>query len=134
MQTLKHMFRTGGDLMKHEIREKGFDFSIRIAELVQYLRADQRGFPLCEQLLVCAVETGLVCRASAEGKHWEKKAKQAAVFVMEADYIIEMAQVAGYLTQEQCVHIRADCKNLLKLLADGEIREEQFADRIRTSR
>ena len=109
--------------MNDRIREKGFDFSIRIAELVQFLRSDQRGFPLCERLLDCAVETGLACRAWLEGRQQGKKAKQAAALVMEADYIIEMAQVAGYLTQEQCVYIRADCNNLIRLLAEGEIRE-----------
>ncbi len=117
--------------MKQEIREKGFDFSIRIAELVQFLRTDQRGFPLCERLLGCGVETGLACRASAEGRQQGKKAKQAAALVMEADYIIEIAQVAGYLTQEQCVYIRADCKNLIRLLAEGETGEEPSADKLR---
>lgn len=117
--------------MKDEIREKSFDFSIRIAELVQFFRTDQRGFPLCERLLGCGVETGLACRVSAGGKQQGKKAKQAAALVMEADYIIEMAQVAGYLTQEQCVYIRADCKNLIRLLAEGETGEEPSADKLR---
>jgi hypothetical protein len=116
--------------MKQELREKGFDFSIRIAELVQFLRTDQRGFPLCERLLDCGVQTGLACRASAEGGQQGKKAKQAAALVMEADYIIEMAQVAGYLTQEQCIYIRADCNNLIKLFADGGSSEEPVADKL----
>ena len=113
--------------MKNEIRKKAFDFSIRIAELVSFLREDRRGFPLCERLLVCGVETGLACRAPADSKYCAKRAKQAAAFVMEADFIIEMAQVAGYLTQEQCIYIRADCSNLLKLLAAGETPEESYA-------
>lgn len=116
--------------MKHELREKGLDFSIRIAELVSFLQEDRKGFPLCERLLVCGVETGLVCRISEDGKHWEKKAKQAAAFVMEADYIIEIAQVAGYLTSEQCVRIRADCGNLIRLLAEGGHRKNPSADKI----
>ncbi len=117
--------------MNDKIREKGFDFSIRIAELVQFLRTDQRGFPLCERLLDCGIETGLACRTSAEGGRQQgKKAKQAAALVLEADYIIEMAQVSGYLTQEQCIYIRADCKNLIRLLAEGGIREEPSADKM----
>lgn len=104
--------------MKHELQDKAFDFSIRIAELVSFLREDRKGFPLCERLLVCGVEAGLACRTK-DGKYWEKKIKQAAVYVAEADYIIEMAQVAGYMSKEQCVHIRADCRNLLDLLTDA---------------
>ncbi|MFT4105187.1 MAG: four helix bundle protein [Lacrimispora sp.] len=113
--------------MKNEIQERAFDFSIRIAELVSFLREDPRGFPLCERLLVCGVETGLACRASSDSRYPAKRAKQAAAYVMEADYIIEMAQVAGYLTQEQCIHIRADCSNLFKLLASGTTIDEPYA-------
>lgn len=117
--------------MNDELREKGFDFSIRIAELVQFLRTDQRRFPLCERLLDCGVQTGLACRAWLEGgRQRGGKAKQAAALVVEADYIIEMAQVAGYLTQEQCVYIRADCNNLIRLLAEGGIREEPSEDQM----
>ena len=116
--------------MKHEIREKGFDFSIRIAELVQFLREDRKGFPLCERLLVCAVETGLACQTLMEvGKNRGKKAKQTASFVKEADYIIEMARVAGYLTPEQCFHIRADCGNLLRMLAESGAGVASAADK-----
>jgi len=109
------------------IQERGFDFSIRIAELVQFLRTDKLDFPLCERLLSCGVETGLVSRALIQGdvnceedtSEREINRKRALTLIMEADYIIEMAQVAGYLTKEQCVHIRTDCKTLLELLRDS---------------
>lgn len=104
--------------MKADIRERGFDFSIRIAELVQFLRTDQLGFPLSERLLSCGVGAGLACRAlAADGKKQAEYAGQAAELVTEADYIIDMARIAGYLTAEQCVHIQEDCKKLLELLA-----------------
>jgi len=92
------------------IADKGFDFAIRIAELVHYLRDDGKGFPLCERLLDCGVSTGLACRAG--------KKNAAAECVNQADFIIEMAVKAGYLTQTQSVHIHADCAGLLKLLAE----------------
>jgi len=96
-----------------EIQEKGFDFSIRIAELVQFLRSDKLGFPLSDRLLNCGVQAGLACRMLDSGSAGDaKSAKQAAELVTEAEYIIEMARVAGYLREEQCVHIRQDCKTL----------------------
>lgn len=106
--------------MKNDLSDKAFDFSIRIAELVSFLREDQKGFPLCERLLACGVGTGLACRMPLHDKKWKKRIKQAADFVMEADYIIEMAQLAGYLTKVQCIHIRSDCKDLLEFLAKRE--------------
>jgi len=91
------------------ITDKGVDFAVRIAELVRYLRDDGKGFPLCERLLDCGVSAGLSCRAG--------KKNEAAERVRQVDYIVEMAVKAGYLTQTQSVHIRADCDSLLKLLA-----------------
>ena len=79
---------------------------------MQFLRTDKLGFPLCDRLLTCGVGAGLACRKAAV-----EERRQAADFVTEADYIIEMARVAGYLTAEQCIHIREDCKTLTALLA-----------------
>ena len=104
--------------MNKEIEERSFDFSIRIAELVQFLRTDKLGFPLCDRLLSCGVLAGLACRElGTDEKGRKKTVKEVTALVTEADYIIEMASVAGYLTMEQSVHIRADCKSLLELLA-----------------
>jgi hypothetical protein len=84
---------------------------MRIGELVRHLRENGQGFPLCGRLLFCGVNTGLYIRRG--------KMKEAAELVEEADYIIEMAVVAGYLTQYQDKHIRADCENLLKMIEEN---------------
>jgi hypothetical protein len=75
---------------------------------------------LSEHLLICGVEAGLACFSLTESDDARtEKINQAKAHVIKADYIIEMATVAGYLKEEQCVHIRADCKALLELLADA---------------
>ena len=99
-----------GEVMNLSLEKRGFDFSIRIAELVRYLREDGKGFPLCDRLLYCGVTAGQDIR---NGRN-----REAAELVGEADYIIEMAVAAGYLTPRQDVHIRADCENLLEMLVD----------------
>ena len=90
------------------LKNKDIDFSMRIGELVRYLRENGQGFPLCDRLLFCGVNAGMRIRGG--------KTTEAAELIEEADYIIEMAVVAGYLTAHQDKHIRADCKNLLKML------------------
>ena len=92
--------------MSVSFEKKGIEFSVRIAELVKYLREDGKEFQLSDRLLSCGVTVGLLMRS---GKY-----NEAAKLITEADYIIEMAIVAGYLTSKQGVHIRADCENLLK--------------------
>ena len=49
--------------MNESLKEKGLDFSMRIGELVRYLRENGQGFPLCDRLLFCGVNTGLYIRS-----------------------------------------------------------------------
>lgn len=88
--------------------EKAYDFSVRIAEIVRYLKADDREFPLSDRLLGCGVSAGLSVR---EGE-W----KAAAEWVRQTDYIIEMAVRGGYLTGRQGLPIREECAALLTAL------------------
>ena len=94
--------------MSAPLEKKVFDLSIRVAELVKYLREDDKNFPLCERMLSCGVSAGLALRGG--------KPQEAAKFVAETDYIIEMAIVAGYMKKQQGVHIREDCESILKAL------------------
>lgn len=100
------------------IAKKGFDFSIHIAELVKYLRDDNLNFPLCDRLLYCGVQTGLACRELESGGKSQipGSAALAVTYAAEADYIIEMAAAAGYLTKQQSVLIRADCESITKIV------------------
>jgi hypothetical protein len=97
--------------MRKTLKEKGFDFSLRIGEMVRYFRENGQGFPLGDRLLTCGVNAGMCIRRG--------KLPEAAEFVEETDYIIEIAVVAGYLTQHQDEHIRADCANLLIALNEN---------------
>ncbi len=88
--------------------ERAYDFSVRIAECVRYLREDEKDFPLCDKLLDCGVSAGIAVRRG------DKKA--AAEYVTQADYILEMAARSGYMTATQTKQIRADAKKLLEEL------------------
>jgi len=96
--------------MNASLERQGFDFFIRVTELVKYLRENDRGFPLAEQLLTCGIHAGLALRNG--------KRQEAAELVAQVDYMLEMAVVAGYLTPQQSVHIRADCENLRSVLSE----------------
>lgn len=96
-----------------DMKERGFDYSIRIAELVRFLREEGKGFPLEDKLLSCGVAVGL----SLKGEHPEEKDyRTAAENIRESDYLIEMAAAAGYISEEQTVYIRGDAKKLLELI------------------
>lgn len=106
------------------ITQKSFDFSVRIAELVRYLRENGKEFPLANQLLECGVGIGLACRQlSDSNKPPDDAASRAASLLREADYLLEMAVRSGYLSQRQSIYVREDAQVLLDQVID-QIGEE----------
>ena len=101
--------------MSKSLEQTGIDFTLRLGEMVRWLRNDGKGFPLAEQLLICGVNAGMCCR---DGKN-----RDAAKQVRQAEFMIQVAVSAGYLTDQQCVHILADCANLLNTLSGNSKRK-----------
>ena len=101
------------------LKEKGFDYSIRIAELVRFLREEGGSFPFVVQRLGWGVEVGLTC-----GVAGKLNLPHATSCLREADYLIEMAAKAGYLTEQQTVYIREDGRTLLQMLEQAEKAQE----------
>lgn len=96
-----------------ELTKQAQDYAIRVAELVKFLREDDKGFPLADELLACGVEAGLSLREpGTEGF------KKAAGALRKSDYLLEMAVSAGYLTERQSVHIRDEGRALLEAIDD----------------
>lgn len=97
-----------------ELNKQAQDYAIRVAELVKFLREDDKGFPLADELLTCGVEAGLSLREpGTEGF------KTAAGALKKADYLLEMAVSAGYLTERQSVHIRDEGRILLDAIGSA---------------
>lgn len=95
------------------IEESTYDFSVRVTEIVRYLKEEGLEFPLSGKLLDCGVNAGLSARKG--------DSKTAADYVQQADYIIEMAEKSGYLTEAQIRPIRSEIKNLLKSLLAKQV-------------
>ncbi len=94
-----------------ELNKQAQDYAIRVAELVKFLREDDKGFPLADELLACGVEVGM--SLLEPGIKGFNKAEEA---LLKADYLLEMTVSAGYLTERQSVHIRDEGRKLLDAL------------------
>lgn len=91
-----------------KLNKQAKDYAIRVAEMVKFLREDGKGFPLSDELLSCGVEAGMALQ-TPDRNGW----KRAAEALKKADYLLEMAVSAGYLTEIQSVHIRDEGRELL---------------------
>ena len=85
-----------------------FDFAIRVAELVRYLREKPDRFPLAAEMLAAGVRAGMAARDLedlAEAAQ-ASRAREAAAAVDEVRYYLEMAVRSGYLTELEASHVR----------------------------
>lgn len=94
------------------IQESAYDLSVRIAEIVRYLKEEGGEFPLGDKLLDCGVRAGISARKG--------DLKAAADYVRQADYILEMAVRSGYLSERQSLSIRSECAGLLAALEKAD--------------
>lgn len=96
-----------------ELSIQAYDYSVRIAELVRYLRESGKGFPLDDELLSCGVDIGMALK-SANGESVDAEAAQKArTSLQRAEYLIGMAVGSGYLTAKESEHILSNTRLLL---------------------
>jgi four helix bundle protein len=101
------------------IKNKSFDFALRIIKMYQYLCESKKEFILSKQLLRSGTSIGANIR---EAEHAESRADfihKMAISLKEAnetDYWIELLYKSNYIDGTQFTSIKIDIDELLKLL------------------
>lgn len=92
---------------------KGFDFSIRIIEIANYLTEEHKQFPLLGRMLECGTGIGICLRISNEYiKTPQESYAQAYRLSQETEYLLELLVKTGFVTEIQIKPILADCRFL----------------------
>jgi four helix bundle protein len=101
------------------IKEKSFNFALRIVKLSRYLKEEQQEYVLSKQVLRSETAIGALVR---ESQHAESKAdfihklSIALKETNETEYWIELLFQSGYLEEKSYHSIHTDVEELLKLL------------------
>ncbi len=101
------------------IKNKSFEFAIRIVKLYQFLISEKKEFVLSKQLLRCGTSVGAMVR---ESEHSESKADFihklaiAQKEINETIYWLELLNATGYLKQKEFESINADAVEIIKLI------------------
>ena len=101
------------------IKDKSFDFAIRIVKLYQYLSAEKKEFVLSKQLLRSGTSIGAMIR---EAEHAESKNDFIHKFAIaqkeanEAVYWFELLKATNYLNEKEFATINNDAISILKLI------------------
>lgn len=101
------------------IKNKSFDFALRIVKLFQYLIDTKKEFVLSKQLLRSGTSIGALVR---ESEHAESKADfihKLSISLKEAnesDYWLDLLHKGNYLEDKEFLSLKSDLEEILKLL------------------
>jgi four helix bundle protein len=101
------------------VKEKSFNFAIRIVKLYQFVVAEKKEFVLSKQLLRSGTSVGALIR---EAEHAESKAdfihKMAIAQkeINESIYWLELLVKTDYLSLQQFESINLDAIEIIKLI------------------
>jgi four helix bundle protein len=101
------------------IKDKSFDFAIRIVKLSQYLSNEKKEFTLSKQLLRSGTSIGAMVR---EAEHAESKNDFIHKFAIaqkeanESVYWLELLRATDYLNEKEFENINNDAVSILKLI------------------
>jgi len=106
-------------MRENVVKNKSFEFAIRVVRLYQFLVSDKKEFVLSKQLLRSGTSVGAMVR---ESEHSESKAdfihklSIAQKEINETIYWLELLKATDYLTQEQFESINNDAVEIIKLI------------------
>lgn len=106
-------------MKKNIIKEKSFEFALRIVKLYKYLKADQKEFVLSKQILRSGTSIGAMVREAEQAESKADFIHKLAIALKEAnetEYWIELLYQSDYLQEGQYESIAADVNEILKIL------------------
>lgn len=101
------------------VKNKSFDFAVKVVKLYQFLCDQKREFVLSKQLLKSGTSVGSMIREAehAETKNdFKHKMGIAQKEINETIYWLELLKATDYLSQEQFENINNDAVEIIKLV------------------
>ncbi|HFK5555367.1 TPA: four helix bundle protein [Elizabethkingia anophelis] len=108
-------------LMKEDniIKQKSFDFAVRVIKLYQYLSNDKKEFILSKQILRSGTSVGAMIRESEHAQSKSEfihKLSIAQKEINETIYWLELFQATDYLSAQEFESINEDAVDIIKLV------------------
>ena len=104
-------------MKENVIKNKSFDFAIRIVKLYQYLCADKKEFVLSKQLLRSGTSIGAMIREAEHAESKQDFIHKFAIAQKEANevvYWLELLKATDYLTAKEFENIKLTVYILFK--------------------
>ena len=101
------------------VKDKSFDFAVRIVNLSKYLTEQKREYVLSKQILRSGTAIGALIRESEQAESKADFIHKLAIALKEAnetDYWLDLLRKTEYLEDKHHQSLKTDLTELLKLL------------------
>lgn len=106
-------------MKKNTIKQKSFDFALRIVKLNEYLKEHKKEYVMSKQLLRCGASIGANIREAEYGESKADFIHKMSISLKEAnetEYWLELLYHSNYISEKAFQSIIKDCRELLKML------------------
>jgi len=101
------------------LKDKSYNFAIRVVDLNRYLRDRKHEFVLSKQVLRCGTAIGALIREAEFGQSradFRNKMYIALKEANETDYWLNLLKDTRYISESEFESISSDCKELIRML------------------
>ena len=113
-------FRTSHFLLKDDpLKEKSYQFAIRIVKLSQFLQQDKKEFVLSKQVLHSGTAVGALIREAEFGQSkadFTSKMSMSLKEANETEYWLSLLKDTDFINENQFVNLQSECKELIAML------------------
>lgn len=98
------------------VKDKSFDFALKIIDLYKYLHYKKKEYVMSNQLLRCGTSIGAnveEAQAAQSMKDFISKMSIASKEARETHYWLRLLKISEYITKEDLLQ---DCEELIRLL------------------
>ena len=106
-------------IIDNPLRDKSYQFSIRIVRLCQFLQKNKKEFVLSKQVLRSGTAVGALIREAEFGQSKADFTSKMSIALKEAnetDYWLSLLMDTDYISESQFLSLQPDCKELIAML------------------
>ena len=106
-------------VMDDPLKDKGYQFAIRIVNLSRFLEQDKKEFVLSKQVLRSGTAVGALIREAEFGQSKADFTNKMSIALKEAnetDYWLSLLMDTDYISENQCMNLQAECKEIIAML------------------
>ncbi|HYM93687.1 MAG TPA: four helix bundle protein [Chitinophagaceae bacterium] len=101
------------------LKQKSFEFAVRIVNLYKYLKKEHNEFSLSQQIVASGTAIGALIREAEHAESLKDFLHKLNIGLKEANeskYWLDLLYATGFINKKMYDSLNVDCEELLKLL------------------